>query len=228
MRIISLGRQDCRHTEVAMRAFTAGRAADTEDELWLVEHDPVYTQGIAGRDTHVLAAGHIPVLRTDRGGQVTYHGPGQVVAYPLVDLRRLNIYVKEYVFRVEQAVLDTLADFGITGHRVRTAPGIYVRLNDAGSHAVLPTATELDPASDRVLDPFAGLGKIAALGIKVSRHRTYHGVALNVAMDLEPFGRIDPCGYAGLQTVDLRSLGVDADFDEAAARLAGHLARRLA
>ena len=211
-----------------MRAFTAGRAADTEDELWLVEHDPVYTQGIAGRDTHVLAAGHIPVLRTDRGGQVTYHGPGQVVAYPLVDLRRLSIYVKEYVFRVEQAVLDTLADFGITGHRVRTAPGIYVRLDDPSSHAVLPTATELDPASDRVLDPFAGLGKIAALGIKVSQHRTYHGVALNVAMDLEPFGRIDPCGYAGLQTVDLRSLGVDADFDEAAARLACHLARRLA
>ena len=211
-----------------MRAFTAGRAADTEDELWLVEHDPVYTQGIAGRDTHVLAAGHIPVLRTDRGGQVTYHGPGQVVAYPLVDLRRLSIYVKEYVFRVEQAVLDTLADFGITGHRVRTAPGIYVRLDDPGSHAVLPTATELDPASKRVLDPFAGLAKIAALGIKVRQHRAYHGVALNVAMDLEPFGRIDPCGYAGLQTVDLRSLGVDADFDEAAARLACHLARRLA
>ena len=219
MRIITPVRQDYRHTEAAMRAFTAARVEGTEDELWLVEHDPVFTQGIAGRDTHVLAAGSIPVLRTDRGGQVTYHGPGQVVAYPLVDLRRLNIYVKEYVFRVEQAVLDTLADFGVTGHRVRSAPGIYVRLADPGSHAVLPPATE----DDR----FAGVGKIAALGIKVSQHRTYHGVALNVAMDLEPFSRIDPCGYAGLTTVDLRILGVDADCDEAAARLAGHLVRRL-
>ena len=227
MRIITLGRQDYRQTEVAMRAFTAARNADTEDELWLVEHDPVYTQGIAGRDTHVLAAGSIPVLRTDRGGQVTFHGPGQVVAYPLIDLRRLGFYVKEYVFCVEQAVLDTLADFGITGHRVRTAPGIYVRLDDPASHAVLATARELGPASDRVLDPFAGLGKIAALGIKVSQHRAYHGVALNVAMDLEPFSRIDPCGYAGLRTVDLRSLGVHVQFDEAAARLAGHLVRRL-
>ena len=228
MRITSLGRQDYRHTEAAMRAFTTMRGADTEDELWLVEHDPVFTQGIAGRDTHVLAAGNIPVLRTDRGGQVTYHGPGQVVAYPLVDLRRLSIYVKEYVFRVEQAVLDTLADFGVTGHRVRKAPGIYVRLADPGSHAVLPPAGANDRVLDRVLDPFAGLGKIAALGIKVSQHRTYHGVALNVAMDLEPFDRIDPCGYAGLQTVDLRSLGVDANFVEAAGRLAGHLTRRLA
>jgi len=219
MQILTLGRRAYRETEVAMRAFTAARSADTEDELWLVEHEPVFTQGIAGRDSHVLAAGGIPVLRTDRGGQVTYHGPGQVVAYPLVDLRRLGIYVKEYVFRVEQAVLDTLADFGVTGHRVRSAPGIYVRLADPGSHAVLAPA--------RVGDPFAGLGKIAALGIKVSQHRAYHGVALNVAMDLEPFGRIDPCGYAGLQTVDLASLAVDVDLDLAGARLANHLARRL-
>ena len=202
-----------------MRAFTAARTADTEDEIWIVEHDPVFTQGVAGRDTHVLAAGSIPVLRTDRGGQVTYHGPGQVVAYPLVDLRRLGIYVKEYVFRIEQAVLDTLADFGVTGHRVRSAPGIYVRLADPGSHARLPPPT-LDHA-------FAGLGKIAALGIKLSHHRAYHGVALNVAMDLEPFARIDPCGYAGLKTVDLCTLGVLASPDEVAARLACHLARRL-
>jgi lipoyl(octanoyl) transferase len=219
MRTLALGRRDYRETEAAMRAFTAARVEGTEDELWLVEHEPVFTQGIAGRDTHVLAAGSVPVLRTDRGGQVTYHGPGQVVAYPLVDLRRLGIYVKEYVFRVEQAVLDTLADFGITGHRVRSAPGIYVRLADPGSHAVLT------PASGVGL--FDGLGKIAALGIKVSQHRTYHGVALNVAMDLEPFSRIDPCGYAGLKTVDLASLGVDVDLDQAGARLANHLARRL-
>ena len=219
MRTTILGRRPYAEVEAAMRAFTAARTNDTEDELWLVEHDPVFTQGIAGREEHVLAAGAIPVVRTERGGQVTYHGPGQVVAYPLVDLRRLGIYVKEYVFRVEQAVLDTLADFGITGHRVRTAPGIYVRRDDPGSHAVLP------PASGVGL--FEGLGKIAALGIKVSQHRTYHGVALNVAMDLEPFSRIDPCGYAGLKTVDLRSLGVEVAFDEAASRLAGHLARRL-
>ena len=122
------------------------------------------------------------------------------MAYPLVDLRRLGIYVKEYVFRVEQAVLDTLADVGVTGHRVRSAPGICVRLADPASHAVLPPANEAAR--------FAGLGKIAALGIKVSQHRTYRGVALNVAMDLESFSRIDPCGYVGLKTVDLRSLGV--------------------
>ena len=231
MRIIHLSRGDdrhdhqrtCRHTyqhtESAMRAFTAARSADTEDELWLVEHGPVFTQGVAGRDAHVLFAGGIPVLRTDRGGQVTYHGPGQVVAYPLVDLRRLGIYVKEYVFRVEQAVLDVLADFGITGHRVRGAPGIYVRLADPASHAVLPPAN--------AGGAFAGLGKIAALGIKVSQHRAYHGVALNVAMDLEPFSRIDPCGYAGLQTVDLRSLGVTLGWSEAADGLARHLVRRL-
>ena len=200
MRIVKLGLADYRETETAMRAFTAARAADTEDELWLVEYDAVFTQGIAGRDTHLLAAGSIPVFRTDRGGQVTHYGPGQVVAYPLVDLRRLGIYVKEYVFRVEQEVLDTLADVGVTGHRVRSAPGICVRLADPASHAVLP------PANEAAL--FAGLGKIAALGIKVSQHRTYRGVALNVAMDLEPFSRIDPCGYVGLKTVDLRSLGV--------------------
>jgi lipoyl(octanoyl) transferase len=219
MQILPLGRRDYRDTEAAMRAFTAARVAETEDELWLVEHDPVFTQGIAGRDAHVLAPGNIPVLRTDRGGQVTYHGPGQVVAYPLVDLRALGIYVKEYVYRVEQAVLDTLGDLGVTGHRVRSAPGIYVRMADTASHAVLPPAVSGDA--------FAGLGKIAALGIKVSQHRTYHGVALNVAMDLEPFSRIDPCGYAGLQTVDLGGLGVHAGWDDVAGRLARHLARRL-
>ncbi|MDE1948452.1 MAG: lipoyl(octanoyl) transferase LipB [Burkholderiales bacterium] len=217
MRVLTLGRRDHGETEAAMRDFTAARGPDTEDELWLVEHDPVFTQGIAGRDSHVLAAGSIPVVRTGRGGQVTYHGPGQVVAYPLVDLRRLGIYVKEYVFRIEQAVLDTLAVQGVTGHRVRSAPGIYVRLADPFGHALLSPGP----------DPFEGLGKIAALGIKVSNHCTYHGVALNVAMNLEPFSRIDPCGYAGLKTVDLRSLGVDLGWDEAAARLGAALQRRL-
>lgn len=217
MRVQLLGRRPHAATEDAMRAFTAARGPATEDELWLVEHDPVFTQGIAGRDQHVLAAGDIPVVRTGRGGQVTYHGPGQVVAYPLVDLRRLGIYVKEYVFRLEGAVLDVLAGFGVTGHRVRGAPGIYVRLADPFGHAVLVPGP----------DPFEGLGKIAALGIKVSNHCTWHGVALNVAMDLEPFGRIDPCGYAGLKTVDLRSLGVPVSWEEAAAALAAALQRRL-
>jgi len=217
MRVLTLGRREYAETEAAMRAFTDARTPETDDELWLVEHPPVFTQGLAGRDEHVLGAGDIAVFRTNRGGQVTYHGPGQVVAYPLLDLRRLGIYVKEYVFRIEQAVLDTLAHFGITGHRVRTAPGIYVRLADPFGHAVLQPGP----------DPFDGLGKIAALGIKVSKHCTYHGVALNVAMDLEPFTRIDPCGYAGLKTVDLRSLGLDVAWNEAAAKLAAALSQRL-
>jgi lipoyl(octanoyl) transferase len=221
MQIRLLGRQPYAETDAAMRAFTAERGADTGDELWLVEHPPVYTQGVAGRDAHVLAAGDIPVIRTDRGGQVTYHGPGQVVAYPLADLKRIGIYVKEYVYRIEEAVIDTLWTFGVVGHRVRSAPGIYVRLAEPFSHAVLHTEA-LNPA-----DLFAGLGKIAALGIKISRHCSYHGVALNVAMDLEPYTRIDPCGYAGLQTVDLRSLGVAVGWDEVAGELARQLHRRL-
>jgi lipoyl(octanoyl) transferase len=161
MHTLLLGRRPYAEVEAAMRAFTAARTPDTPDELWLVEHDSVFTQGVAGQASHVLAAGDIPVVQTDRGGQVTYHGPGQVVAYPLVDMRRLNIFVKEYVFRLEAAVLDTLADLGVTGHRVRTAPGIYVRLADPFGHAVLQV---------EAADPFRGLGKIAALGIEVSRH----------------------------------------------------------
>jgi lipoyl(octanoyl) transferase len=200
-----------------MQAFTAARDAETADEIWLVEHDPVFTLGVAGRAQHVLDAGAIPVVQSNRGGQVTYHGPGQVVAYALVDLRRLGIYVKEYVYRLEEAVLGTLATYGVTGHRVAGAPGVYVRLADPFGHAALVGPP---PPGDR----FRGLGKIAALGIKVSNHCAYHGVALNVAMDLEPFGRIDPCGYAGLRTVDLATLGVGTDWDTAA----GHLGRRLA
>ncbi len=218
MRTTFLGRRPYADVQDAMRAFTAARTPDSADELWLVEHEPVFTQGVAGRDAHLLAPGAIPVVRSDRGGQVTYHGPGQVVAYPLVDLRRLGIFVKEYVFRIEAAVIDTLADCGLTGHRVRCAPGIYVRLADPAGHAVLV------PDAD---DPFRGLGKIAALGIKVSQHRAYHGVALNVAMDLQPYERINPCGYAGLRTVDLRSLGVQRPWDEVASVLAGHLGRHL-
>ena len=204
----------------AMRQFTAARGPATPDEIWLCEHAPVYTQGVAGRPEHVLHAGDIPVVQTGRGGQVTYHGPGQVVAYPLVDLQRLGIHVKEYVHRIEQAVLKTLEHYGVTGHRVAGAPGVYVRLADPFGHAVLAPAT----GPER----FDGLGKIAAIGIKVSRHRTYHGVALNVAMDLSPFDGIDACGYAGLRTVDLSTIGVSATWDEAAETLAARLAAHLA
>jgi lipoyl(octanoyl) transferase len=207
-----LGRVDYLPAYEAMRAFTEARTAATADELWLCEHPPVFTQGLAGKAGHVLDAGDIPVVPTNRGGQVTYHGPGQVVGYPLVDLQRAGYYVKEYVFRIEEAVIRTLAHFGVTGHRVAGAPGIYVRLDDPFSHHALTGPRQ---------DPFAGLGKIAALGIKVARHCTYHGVALNVAMDLQPFTRINPCGYASLQTVDLLKIGVSTSWTEAAGVL-GH------
>ena len=215
-----LGRVEYRPTYEAMQAFTAGRDEATPDELWLCEHPPVFTQGLAGKAEHLLAPGDIPVVATNRGGQVTFHGPGQVVAYPLLDLRRRGYFVKEYVFRLEEAVLRTLRDFDVTGHRVTGAPGIYVRLDDPFSHATL--------VPDASHPPFAGLGKIAALGVKVSRSCTYHGVALNVAMDLEPFRRIHPCGYAGLATVDLSTIGVSTPWNEAAQVLGQKLADLLA
>ena len=223
MEVSQLGRVEYLPTFEAMKAFTSARSAKTAqieheidlqpneygcNQLWICEHPAVYTQGLAGKVEHILNPGNIPVVQTDRGGQVTFHGPGQVVAYPLIDLRAAGYYVKEYVYRVEEAVIRTLAHFGVTGHRVRGAPGIYVRLNDPFGHARF--------AENRSEPLFSGLGKIAALGIKVSRHCTYHGVALNVAMDLEPFSRINPCGYAGLQTVDLSTIGVSVSWREAA------------
>jgi lipoyl(octanoyl) transferase len=216
----TLGRVEYLPTLEAMRAFTAARTAHTPDELWLCEHPPTFTQGLAGRPEHVLDACGIPIVPTERGGQVTYHGPGQVVAYPLVDLRRLGIFVKEYVFRLEAALIQTLDAFGVTGLRVAGAPGIYVRPDEPGAHAgmtgpVAPSA------------PFRGLATVAALGIKVSRHCTFHGLALNVAMDLEPFSRINPCGYEGLETTGLDKLGVCTDWPTVAARLAERLAAQL-
>jgi len=221
MQARSLGRVEYLPTYRAMQDFTARRAQGTPDELWLCEHPPVFTQGLAGKPEHVLAPGDIPVVATDRGGQVTFHGPGQVVAYPLVDLRRRGYFVKEYVFRLEEAVLRTLAHFGVTGHRITGAPGIYVRLDDPFSHAALT-------GPRRPGNEFDGLGKIAALGVKVSRHCTYHGVALNVAMDLEPFSRIHPCGHAGLATVDLPTIGVSTTWNDAAAVLGQKLGDLLA
>ena len=216
-----LGRVAYLPTYQAMQDFTAARDESTPDMLWICEHPAVYTQGLAGKTEHILNAGEIPVVQTNRGGQVTFHGPGQVVVYPLIDLKRAGYFVKEYVYRIEESVIRTLAHFGVTGHRVAGSPGIYVRLDDPFSHAALTGPAH--PA-----DPFRGLGKIAALGIKVSRHCTYHGVALNVAMDLEPFSRINPCGYANLKTTDLSTIGVSASWQEAAGVLGRQLATRLA
>lgn len=216
----------------AMQQFTAARTPQTDDVLWMCEHPAVFTQGLAGKSGHLIAPADIPVVATDRGGQVTYHGPGQVVAYALLDLKRRGYFVKEYVYRLEEAVIRTLAHFGVTGHRVAGAPGIYVRLDDPQSHAVLPQRPGRRPASvnfaPRDTPDFGNLGKIAALGIKVSRSCTYHGVALNVAMDLEPFGRIHPCGYANLKTVDLSTIGVDADWPAVSRLLANKLIAYLA
>ena len=202
------GLADYADTLEAMREFTRTRDADTPDELWLLQHPPVFTLGLAGRRDHLLAPGRIPVVGTERGGQVTYHGPGQVIAYPLVDLRRLGIGVKELVFRIEQSIIQTLDGFGLDGRRVPGAPGVYVPLPGGEGR-------------------FAGVAKIAALGIKISRGCSYHGLSLNVAMDLEPFTRIDPCGYPGLRTVDFAALGVAADPSEVAQRLALRLEAHL-
>ena len=205
----------------AMQDFSSNRTVDTADELWLCQHNPVFTQGLAGLASHVFNPGAIPVIPTNRGGQVTYHGPGQVMAYPLLNLQRAGYFVKEYVYRLEESVIRTLAHFGVTGHRVVNAPGIYVRLADPFAHTALT-----GPALPH--DPFKGLGKISALGIKVSRHCSYHGLALNVKMDLEPFDRINPCGYAGLQSVDLFTIGVNTSWEEAADVLAHKLTSLLA
>jgi len=214
MIVRELGHAGYGETLERMKAFTAARHAGTPDELWVVEHPPVYTLGVAGRREHLHGTGGIPVIATDRGGQVTYHGPGQVVVYTLVDLHRAGFFVRELVFRIEESVLQVLDGFGVAGRRVRGAPGIYVPAPDAPAGGDEPR--------------FAGLAKIAALGIKVSRGRSYHGVALNVAMDLRPFAAIDPCGYRGLATTDLATLGACHDWRTAAARLVERLQAHLA
>ncbi|GAB1596698.1 lipoyl(octanoyl) transferase LipB [Lysobacter claricitrinus] len=195
-RVRDLGRQPYEPVWRAMQAFTDRRDDATPDELWLVEHEPVFTLGQAGKPEHVLMAGDIPVIHVDRGGQVTYHGPGQIVLYPLLDLRRLKVGVKDYVCKVEQAMIDTLADWNIHAERRDGAPGVYV--NDA---------------------------KIGALGIRVRRGCTFHGLAFNIAMDLEPFRRINPCGYAGLQVTSVADLG-GPGLDVIKPQLIGHIARQ--
>jgi lipoyl(octanoyl) transferase len=231
MELKQLGRVDYLPTYLAMQEYTQkrvpGRPSSLRDVLWICEHPPVFTQGLAGRPEHIFMPGNIPVVPTNRGGQVTYHGPGQVVAYPLIDLKRAGYFVKEYVYRIEEAVIKTLAHLGVTGHRVAGAPGIYVRLEDPAGHAPLMQRPQ-HGASHHEPPDFTGLGKIAALGIKVSRNCTYHGLALNVAMDLEPFSRINPCGYAGLQTVDLSTIEVQVSWQDAADLLGQKLATYLA
>lgn len=194
----------------AMRAFTDARTSSTTDEIWLVEHPPVFTLGQAGKPEHLLTTGTgIPLVNADRGGQITYHGPGQVVAYLLLDLRRRKLMVRELVTLIEAAVIGTLAAYHLAGERKAGAPGIYISCG-AGSM----------PA------PHAG-AKIAALGLKIRNGCSYHGVSLNVAMDLSPFLAINPCGYAGLETVDMATLGVAASWPDVAAALAANLIRNL-
>jgi lipoyl(octanoyl) transferase len=227
--IRNLGRVDYEPTYAAMQEFTSERSlqppSGIPDQLWICEHPPVFTQGLAGKAGHIFMPGDIPVVQTNRGGQVTFHGPGQVVGYPLIDLKRAGYFVKEYVYRIEEAVIRTLLAFGVTGHRVAGAPGIYVRLDDPSGHAPLPQRPQKGASAE---PDFTGLGKIGALGIKVSRNCTYHGVSLNVAMDLEPFSRINPCGYSGLQTVDLSTIGVSVGWADAADVLSQKLATYLA
>ncbi len=179
-----LGRQPYEPVWQAMRAFTDARDADTPDELWVLEHDPVFTLGQAGKWEHVLMPGDIPVVPVDRGGQVTYHGPGQIVAYPLINLRRAGVGVRDMVCRIEQALIDTMARWGIEATRREGAPGVYV--DDA---------------------------KVAALGLRVRRGCSFHGLAFNVDMDLEPFHRINPCGYKGLAVTQMVDLGVSSPID---------------
>jgi len=193
----------------AMREFTELRTPATPDEIWLVEHAPVYTLGQAGKPEHILNPGDIEVVKCDRGGQVTYHGPGQVVAYCLFDLKRQGIFVKEYVERLEDVVIGTLSDLGLPlARRMTGAPGVYVPYDVRKGR--------FDPNGEQ-------LAKIAALGIKLRNGRSYHGLALNVDMDLSPFGGINPCGYEGLPTVDLARCGISCSVQEAGERLLDRL-----
>ncbi|MEJ2423870.1 MAG: lipoyl(octanoyl) transferase LipB [Candidatus Thiodiazotropha sp.] len=196
--VIWLGRQPYESTWQAMRNYTDGRDRESVDQLWLLEHPPVYTLGQAGKPEHLLAPGLIPVIKTDRGGQVTYHGPGQLVAYLLLDLRRAGLGVRALVTLLEEAVIGMLRDHQIPASPRRDAPGVYV-----------------------------GERKLASLGLRVRHGCSYHGLSLNVDMDLEPFSRINPCGYPGLAVTQLAELGLPGDLADIGRELSHHLARRL-
>ena len=186
------------HAWQAMKEFTAARADNTPDEIWLLQHPPVYTQGVAGKPEHLLHSNGIPVVRTDRGGQITYHGPGQVIGYLMLDIHRLGLGVRELVSRMEGAVIDLLGEYHISSESRKGAPGVYV-----------------DGA------------KIASLGLKIKKGCCYHGIALNADMDLEPFSAINPCGYAGLRLTQLRDLGVTDGIEMLSRKLAWRLQLRL-
>lgn len=198
LQVVKLGRRDYVPVWQAMSRYTDERDGQSPDQLWLVEHDPVFTQGQAGKAEHLLAPGDIPVVQVDRGGQITYHGPGQLVVYPLLDLRRLGIGVRELVQRLEQAVIDTLAQWNIVAARRQGAPGVYVDGR-----------------------------KIMALGLRVRRGCSFHGLAFNVAMDLGPYQRINPCGFTGLQITQVSALGGPGELPAVAAALLPHLAEQL-
>ena len=198
MEVRRLGRVDYEPTWHAMQEFTAARTPETPDELWVVEHRPVFTLGQAGKPEHILNDVGVPIVKIDRGGQVTYHGPGQVVIYLLLDLQRLKIKVRELVTAIEQAIIDALADCGIAAERRTGAPGVYV-----------------------------GDAKIAALGLRIRNGCSYHGVSLNVDMDLAPFAAINPCGYAGLRVIQTKDLHIPLTVASAGEQLAQHLLRQL-
>lgn len=189
-----LGRVEYEPTWRAMQSFTEQRTSDTADEIWFLEHPPVFTLGMNAKPEHLLAPGDIPVVQIDRGGQVTYHGPGQLVVYPLIDVRRAGLGVRQLVMSLENAIIDLLASWNITALARRDAPGVYVEGR-----------------------------KVASIGLRIRRGSSYHGLAFNVAMDLEPFQRINPCGYRGLEVIDLRSLGVNASVQEVADALSPRL-----
>lgn len=198
MEVRRLGQVEYEPTWRAMQEFTAGRTPETPDELWIVEHPPVFTLGQAGKPEHVLEDLGIPIVKIDRGGQVTYHGPGQVVIYLLLDLARLKIKVRELVTAIEQGVIDFLAAHGVQAERRAGAPGVYV-----------------------------GEAKVAALGLKIKNSCSYHGLALNVDMDLSPFAAINPCGYAGLKVTQTKNLNIPLSAHEAGERLSQHLLQQL-
>lgn len=195
----TLGTVPYEPTFTAMKQFTATRGEESPDELWLLQHPPVYTLGLAGKPEHLLQASEVPLVKIDRGGQITYHGPGQAVVYLLIDLARRKLMVRQLVNLMEQAIIDVLAGWNIMAERREGAPGVYV-----------------------------GEAKIAALGLKISRSCSYHGLSLNVNMDMAPFSRINPCGYEGLACTQLRDFGVSASVDEVLARLAAQLDTLLA
>ena len=193
-----LGRVPYEPTWREMQTFTESRTPETPDEIWVLEHDPVFTLGLAGKREHVLAPGDIPVVHIDRGGQVTYHGPGQLVVYPLIDLRRRKLGPRDLVSALERATVDTLAEWDVAAYPRADAPGVYV---DAR--------------------------KIASIGLRIRRGASYHGIAFNVAMNLEPFTRINPCGYAGLEMTQVSDLGGPADLDAVAKVFVPHFLRRV-